>query len=150
MKSIFDPRTREEIITRIEILDQNNEARWGKMNVAQMLTHSILWQEMIFGRVPCKRVFIGRIFGRMALKNVLKDDKPLGKKSPTTPELIIKTQQDDKDIVVQKTKLIDLIREYAHYNNPHFIHPFFGAMSKEQVGYFVYKHTDHHLRQFNC
>ena len=86
--------------------------------------------------------------GRMALKNVLKDDKPLGRNSPTTPELIIKTQQDDIDIVVQKKKLIDLIKEYAGYKNPEFMHPFFGPMSKEQVGHLVYKHTDHHLRQF--
>lgn len=146
---MLDPTIRDEIIDRIYLLNQNSKAKWGKMNVGQMLTHSILWQEMIFGRMHCKRVFIGRIFGRMALKNVLKDDKPLRRNSPTSPELIIKTQQDDNDIVVQKKKLIDLIKEYAVYKNAEFIHPFFGPMSKEQVGHFVYKHMDHHLRQFN-
>jgi len=29
------------------------------------------------------------------------------------------------------------------------MHPFFGKMTKEQVGYLAYKHTDHHLWQFN-
>jgi hypothetical protein len=150
IKSIYDPTIRDEIINRIYLLTENSQAQWGKMNVGQMLSHCILWQDMIFGRIHCKRVFIGRIFGRMALKNVLKDDKPLGKNSPSSRELIITAKQDDIDIVVQKKKLIDLIKEYAGYTEPDFMHPFFGTMTKEQVGYFVYKHTDHHLRQFNC
>jgi Protein of unknown function (DUF1569) len=150
MKSIFDPTIRDEIISRIYLINENSKAQWGKMNVGQMLTHCILWQEMIFERIHCNRVFIGKIFGKIALKNVLKDDKPLGRNSPSSRELIIETDQDDLDIVVQKKKLIDLVKEYAGYNNPDFTHPFFGPMTQEQVGYFVYKHTDHHLRQFGC
>ena len=150
MKSIFDATIRDEIINRIYLLNENSKAQWGKMNVGQMLSHCILWQDMIFGRIHCKRVLIGRIFGKMALKNFLKDDKPLGKNSPSSRELIITAKQDDIDIVVQKKTLIDLIKEYAGYHNPNFMHPFFGTMTNEQVGYFVYKHTDHHLRQFNC
>ena len=42
-----------------------------------------------------------------------------------------------------------LIEEYEHYSNPDFIHDFFGKMTKEQIGLLAYKHTDHHLRQFN-
>jgi hypothetical protein len=41
-----------------------------------------------------------------------------------------------------------LLNEYAHYANPSFFHTFFGKMTKEQVGQLVYKHADHHLRQF--
>ncbi len=46
-------------------------------------------------------------------------------------------------------KLISLIEEYEDFSNHDFEHWFFGKMTKGQVGYFVYKHTDHHLRQFN-
>jgi hypothetical protein len=35
-----------------------------------------------------------------------------------------------------------------NYSNEDFIHDFFGKMTKEQIGVFAYKHTDHHLRQF--
>jgi len=42
------------------------------------------------------------------------------------------------------------IEQYADYNNPKFIHPFFGPMTKEQIGFFAYKHSDHHLRQFGA
>ena len=41
------------------------------------------------------------------------------------------------------------MEEYAHFSNNDFVHWFFGKMTKEQVGYFVYKHTGHHLREFS-
>lgn len=84
----------------------------------------------------------------MALKNVLKDDSPLGRNSPTIPEFKIKDQNGD--VASEKAKWIALIEAYAHFSNSNFIHSFFGPMSKEQIGYFVYKHIDHHLRQFGC
>lgn len=31
-----------------------------------------------------------------------------------------------------------------------FMHPFFGKITREQIGYLAYKHDDHHLRQFNA
>ena len=46
-------------------------------------------------------------------------------------------------------KWIALIEGYAQYSNTDFVHAFFGKMTKEQVGIMTYKHTDHHLRQFN-
>lgn len=148
MKTIFDKTTRDELITRIDLLDANSSAQWGKMNSWQMLKHCTLWEEMVLGKMQYKRVFIGRIFGRIALKNVLKDNSPLAKNSPSIRPLII--QKKNGDIRIQKEKWKSLIGEYARFQNPDFIHPFFGKMTKEQIGYIVYKHTDHHLRQFNA
>lgn len=48
----------------------------------------------------------------------------------------------------KKAEWISLINEYENYSNPKFIHDFFGKITKEQIGILVYKHTDHHLRQF--
>jgi hypothetical protein len=52
------------------------------------------------------------------------------------------------DMEVEKKKWLSLIEDYGHFSNPDFIHPFFGKMTTEQIRYFVYKHIDHHLRQF--
>ena len=46
MKTVFDPSVREELIKRIESLDEGRKAQWGKMNVCQMLRHCRLWEEM--------------------------------------------------------------------------------------------------------
>jgi hypothetical protein len=78
----------------------------------------------------------------------LKDEAPIGKNAPTSP--FFKISETKGNIEAEKTKWIALIEEYAHFSNHDFEHWFFGKMTKEQVGHFVYKHTDHHLRQFNC
>jgi len=53
------------------------------------------------------------------------------------------------DLDKETMKWISMIEGYEQFSHFGFIHPFFGKMTKEQIGYFVYKHTDHHLRQFN-
>ena len=52
-------------------------------------------------------------------------------------------------ITHKKKEWILLIKGYESYSNPTFIHDFFGKMTREEIGLLVYKHTDHHLRQFN-
>lgn len=148
MKSIFDKTTREEVIARINSLNDNNTAQWGKMNLYQMLKHCTLWEEMIQGKQTYKRMFMGRLFGKMMLKAVLKDTSPLRQSTPTVPELVIKEKSGD--MTTQKAEWISRIEQYETFANANFIHVFFGEMTEEQIGYFVYKHIDHHLRQFNC
>jgi hypothetical protein len=146
MKTIFDKTTRDELIARINTLSENSTALWGKMNVYQMMKHCTLWEEWIASNKKHKQQFIGRLFGKMALKNVLKDEAPLRRNTPTLPEFRIK---DNGDVESEKKKWIALIEQNAHFSNPDFVHSFFGKMTKEQVGQMAYKHTDHHLRQFN-
>ena len=146
MKTIFDKTTRDALIARINTLTENSTAQWGKMNVYQMLKHCTLWEEWIASNKKHKQQFIGRLFGKMALKNVLKDEAPLRRNTPTLPELGIK---DNSDVDSEKKKWIALIEQNANFSNPDFVHSFFGKMTKEQVGQMAYKHTDHHLRQFN-
>lgn len=147
MKTVFDKTTRDELIGRINTLNENSEAQWGSMTIYQMLKHCTLWEAWIADKKINKQSFIGRLFGKMALKNILKDEKPIGRNSPTLPELKIK--EKNGDVVSEKKKWIALIGEYEHFSNPGFVHTFFGKITEEQIGYLAYKHIDHHLRQFN-
>jgi hypothetical protein len=135
MKTIFDKATRDELISRISSLNENNSSQWGKMNVYQMIKHCSSWEEMIQENKQHKRGFMGRIFGRIALKNVLKDDAPLRKNSPTVPWL---KMSGNGDIGVEKEKWISLMNNYSNYSNTQYMHPFFGKMTKEQIGHLVY------------
>ena len=146
MKSVFDKSTRDELIYRIGNLNENSRAQWGKMNVYQMVKHCTLWEEMISGKRKYKQVFIGRLFGKIALKSVLKDESPLRRNSPSIPDLIIK---ENGNVLYETAKWVTLLEENDRFSNHDFVHPFFGKMTKEQIGYMAYKHTDHHLRQFN-
>jgi hypothetical protein len=147
MKSVFDKNIREELIKRINSLNENSKAQWGKMNVYQMIKHCILCEEMYLGKTPYKRTFLSFILGKIALRHLMKDDKPKKRNSPTKQEFII--SENTGNLLEDKMKWISLIQEYENYSNQNFVHWFFGKMTKEQVGISVYKHIDHHLRQFN-
>ena len=145
MKTVFDPSVKSELIARINSLQPGSLAAWGKMNAYQMVKHCTLCEDMLHGDLKIKRVFIGRLIGPMLLKKVLKDDKAFGRNSPTAP--VLNTTSDAGDIEQQKKEWISRLEKYSDFNHG-FIHPFFGPMTKEQIGMFAYKHADHHLRQF--
>ncbi len=145
MKSIFDKATREELIGRIASLNEDSTAQWGKMNVSQMLKHCSQWDEMAFGKKTYKQSLLGKLFGKIALKDMLKDE-PIKKNLPTIPSFKIK---ESSNVTEEKNKWIKLIHEYENFSNEGWIHPFFGSMTTENTGYLAYKHADHHLRQFN-
>jgi hypothetical protein len=63
MKTIFDQTTREELINRVNSLNENSTAQWGKMNVYQMIKHCILCEKMYLGKTPYKRTFLGFFIG---------------------------------------------------------------------------------------
>src|SRR6186713_3035452 len=100
MKSLLDKHVREELFARITLLNDNSNPQWGKMNVYQMLWHCTKWDDMMLGRMKVKQMFLGRLFGKRALKNVLKDEAMLGRNAPTAAELLMKDRAGD--IAMQK------------------------------------------------
>jgi hypothetical protein len=146
MKTMFDKLTRDEVTARINMLTEKSGPIWGKMNVYQMLKHCTLWEEMALGKKKFKRIFLGRIFGKLAKKDLMRD-VPMRHNAGTLPELRI---SGTGDVYLEKKKWIGLIEEYNAFSNPDFIHPFAGRMTEEEIGRMAYKHADHHLRQFNC
>ena len=147
MKTIFDKETRLDIINRIDRLNQNSVAQWGKMNVYQMLKHCNLAEELYLGNMGHKRFFLGYILGAWVLKGLLKDEAPMRRNAPTSEKFMV--AELSGDIEAEKKQWIANLEKYADFNKPYFTHWFFGKMTREQIGQLVYKHADHHLRQFN-
>lgn len=150
MKSIFNPNTSKDLIARAQNITSNSKAQWGKMNSYQMMVHCIKNAELLQTKKQYPRLFIGRLFGKMALKSTLKNDKPMSKNSPTHPEFVIKDEGQVSDV---KDRFIQSIEAYNYCNSEQyrdFVHPFFGKMTMTQVGQWEYKHLDHHLRQFGA
>ena len=145
MDTILDHTTRERLIERIQTLTENSKAQWGKMNVYQMLKHCTKWEEMLLERKQYRQSLIGRLFGKMALRDMLKDE-PMRPNLPTVPSFKVR---DNGDVEAAKSEWIDLIRQHDKQKNRGFVHPFFGKLTAEEAGQMSYKHIDHHLRQFN-
>lgn len=147
MKSILDKSSKDELVSRIKTLNEKSTAQWGKMNVYQMLRHCVLCEELYLGKTTHKRAFMGRIFGKMGLKNILSESKTFPQNAPTADAF--KVQESSGDVEAEKAKWILLLDEYKTYPDT-YVHWFFGKMTRAQVGLFVYKHNDHHLRQFGA
>lgn len=147
MNTIFNESDREHLINRIGLLTENNQRQWGKMSVYQMLEHLIIWNEDILGKTKVihKQSFIGKIFGKIALKRTI-GDKPLDKNIPTSD--FHRPKGNSKDMDNLKITCQQLIASYENFSNYDYIHDFFGKMKPEHLGILVYKHHDHHLRQF--
>lgn len=147
MDSLLNESVHAMVVDRINKLSLHSERQWGKMEVAQMLAHCCEAFKVPLSEQPLKITFLGRVVG-WAFKSKLYDDSPWKQGLPTAPNFIIK---DKRVFDAEKERLMDFVRQF-HRNNEQRIgnypHPIFGTFTKEQWGQAMYKHLDHHLRQF--
>ena len=146
MTTLFNPTTDAQLISRLESLQPDTQSKWGKMNVSQMLAHCQTGFEVYFGDKKMKQSFVGKLFGKMAKKQLL-SEKPMAKNLPTAKEFVV---ADMRNFANEKAKLISLINRFAIEGKtiepP--VHPFFGKLSATEWAALMFKHTDHHLKQF--
>jgi len=145
VKNLLDPVARQEIIERINKLNSQSPALWGKMNVAQMLAHLQMPLGVALGTHKLKRTLIGRIFGPI-VKPMLYNAKPTKKNLPTDKTFIM--TGSEREFEMEKSKLINMIDNFSESNMVNEPHPFFGKLNKEQWSKGMWKHIDHHLQQF--
>lgn len=147
MQNLFDTDTYTDMVSRLNNLSPENKAEWGKMNVAQMLAHCKEAFKVPLSEKKLPRLFIGRILGPL-VKAKLYNESPWKRNLPTSPNFIIK---DARDFNLEKRELLDLVNRF-YAAGPMGItkhpHPMFGSFTPEQWGKSMFKHLDHHLRQF--
>lgn len=117
------------------------------MTVSQMVRHCALCEEYYQGTFHVKRSFIGRIIGRHALKGILQNGESTLQRNAPTAKLFRVTEVVE-ELETEKLRWKKGIEAYLKFGNNKFMHWFFGNMSYDQLGQFVYKHCDYHLRQF--
>ncbi|WJM10572.1 DUF1569 domain-containing protein [Paenibacillus polymyxa] len=147
MKSIFDTINAAEITERMDQLSENSIPKWGTMQVSQMLAHCSVFHDIPLGNAFPPRGLLGRLIGRFA-KPMFYNDKPLPHNMSTIPTIII---DDQRQFLAEKEKLeqqINIFQQGASGKFSRHPHPFFGKLTAEQWGKGIYKHLDHHLKQF--
>ena len=104
MKNLYNEVDKNEILHRLENLKVDAERQWGKMNIVQMLAHLNASIETPLGKNFPKRMFIGRIIGKLMKKKFL-NDQPMAKNAPTDKMYVVTDISiDDFDKEKQKTK----------------------------------------------
>ena len=147
MKNLFQREAIEEVTARIDKLQPATQRQWGKMDVAQMLAHCSASLDMASGRLNTPRAFVGRLIGPF-FKSVYTNEKPFSRSSPTDPKLVV---SDRRDFLREQEQLKLKIRQFHEGGETQCTrhpHPFFGALPPQDWARGMYKHLDHHLRQF--
>ena len=96
---------------------------------------------------PMKQKFIGKILMPFFRSSIL-GEKPFNKNSPTDPTFVV---SEPRDFNAERARLTGLIHRFAERGEAAAgkeTHAFFGKMTGQEWGELMYKHIDHHLRQF--
>lgn len=150
MKNLFDAAAVEEVKQRLMSLRPESPRQWGAMTAAQAVAHCCTGLEMAVGEVRPKRALIGRLLGRIIKPLALGDEKPMRRNTPTVPEMVV---SDARELDAERRRLIALIDRFAAggpaacTTHPH---SFFGPLTPQEWAVLMYKHLDHHLRQFGA
>jgi len=149
VKNLFDRTVANQVKARLGKLEPQSERRWGKMTAPQMLAHCSVSMQWAVGEVvPEKGAFFTRLVGRLVKPMVFRNEDPLRQNSPTAKSLIV---ADERDLGKERERLSGLIDKFtaagpaACTKHPH---SFFGSLTPDEWAILMYKHLDHHLRQF--
>jgi len=116
----------------------------------QAVAHCATTMEWAVGDKNEPRAFLGRLFGPLAKSRVLKDEAPMGRNMPTAKTLVV---ADERELAKESERLCALIDRFST-GGPQgctkHAHTFFGQLTPDEWAQLMYKHLDHHLRQFGA
>jgi hypothetical protein len=150
MKDLFEPAAVAEVKERLRHLRPDSPRQWGTMNASQAVEHCARGLELVTGTRRPPRVLIGRLIGSAIRRLALGNDAPMRRNSPTVPDMVV---AGTPDLHVERERLLSLIDQVAAAGpagcttHPH---SFFGRLTPKEWGVLMYKHLDHHLRQFGA
>lgn len=151
MENIFDVKTVQNYIDRINGLTPETQRKWGKMSVNQMLAHLNVPYSFIFEPEKHKKPsFIAKFLLSKFVKPKVMNEKPYKQNLPTSPVFII---ADERDFEEEKKKLIGNLQRVQQLGNEAFDgkeNTSFGKMTSQEWNNMMAKHLNHHLEQFGA
>jgi Protein of unknown function (DUF1569) len=147
MKSMWSNDQASEIRERVGRLAPGRPGAWGRMSAPQMVCHLAESLKMALGEltVAAKATPIRY----PPLKQLIVYVAPFPKNVPTAPELLARAPGDWASDVHALLGLVDrVVARGPSARWPD--HPAFGRLSPRAWGVLMYRHMDHHLRQFGA
>lgn len=147
MKTILKEADYLEIRNRILSISATSPRQWGKMDLQQMILHCTTQLKMALGEIPSKRQ--GPSLMRTGLgKWLIFSNLPWPKGAKTPKEMNVATNNFLLTAIeIEKKDLLNYL-EKVKSQDQLYPHPFFGNLNKDEWSRLIYKHLDHHLKQF--
>ena len=145
MKTLWDASARQELRDRLGRLTPSANRRWGKMSAPQMVAHLVDSMRMANGEIeiPSKKLPLRFT----PIKQLVIYLAPFPKSAPTAPQLITRPPADWPSECNALCRGMDQFAE-RDPSGPFPEHPAFGKLTARAWGVQVYRHIDHHLKQF--
>ncbi|WP_446743659.1 DUF1569 domain-containing protein [Silvibacterium acidisoli] len=148
MKNLGQSSNLNEILTRTAAVSAGDQARWGKMNVGEMICHLTDAFRMSLGEraATAKRFPIPSGVLKWLL---FRSSFQWPQNAPTPPEL----RHDaggtrPSDFHDDRSQLLQYLDVFAGHKIIWPPHPFLGPLTDSEWMRWGYLHCDHHLRQF--
>lgn len=141
---------RTKLIALLQKLRNDEPARWGKMNVQQMIEHFTDVMMVASGKIKLPIVTPADKLPR--LREFMFSEKPFKEntKSPVLPEEPASLKKHTKEAAIGKLQE-ELIYFFEAFEKDPALktnHPVFGELDFDANIQLLYKHALHHLRQF--
>jgi len=145
-KSLATPEVHSECIARIETLASDSPPLWGKMSSAQMMAHCAEILEVATGKKMTGSPWFIKLL-RPFVRRMVVGPKPYPRSTRTHPQYL---QVKEKDFAMERARLLKSMDGFAEMCAGKAVvrHPFFGELTVDEAGWAMFKHLDHHLRQF--
>jgi hypothetical protein len=144
MPSVFDGDARAALARRVRQLRPDAQRQWGAMTSGQVVAHLVDALKMAFDELPVAAKKTPLRY--TPIKQLIIHVAPFPKGAPTAPELVSRVAADFAGEVESLETLLhrcgDAGQRFAAE------HPAFGRLTRRDWGVLIYRHTDHHLRQF--
>jgi hypothetical protein len=145
-RTVWDASIRASFVERAGRLTADTPPRWGTMNAGAVMAHLNDSLRMAFGDLPCQSKNLPLRY--KPIRRLVIYYLPIPKGAPTAPELIARcggASLDDERrnfaALLDRCATMTRTSSFGH-------HPAFGDLNYDEYGALIWKHTDHHLRQF--
>jgi hypothetical protein len=149
LPNIYSPETTAQLTTRISSLTNETPALWGKMNAGQMLSHCCVAYEQVLGENTDKPGMIMKWMLKTFFKQSMVNEVPYRPNLPTGPTFV--RLNENFDVEAEKGKLIAYVQKIQELGPEQLsARPSLslGKLTAMEWNNLLYKHIDHHLRQF--
>ena len=147
MKSIWQDEDRQEINDRLTRVAWDRPAAWGKFTAPRMICHLADSLKMAMGDLPVASKHLPIRYP--PLKQFIIYVAPFPKGAPTAPELLARAPREFSSDIADVQALLARAGS-ARTTDTWPEHPAFGKLSKRAWGVLIYRHMDHHLKQFGA
>ena len=146
--NVFDAAEAAKLEQRINQLTHETQPLWGKMNVANMLGHCNVTYEMLYETKHPKPGGFMKLMLKLFVKKAVVGPKPYPKNSRTAPQFLM---VDQRVFDTERGRLLNYLKRVQNEGEAAFegreSHSF-GPLSVDEWNTMMYKHLDHHLKQF--